>query len=225
MHVGILVPHSNTVLESDLHTLLPSSVRTHTQRWKITPRHDSAGDELARVASLNEHLGDAVALLPSEHLDLAVYGCTTGSFMGGATGRERLERSIAEPTGLPVLSVSQAILELLASHSYNRVAVFTPYDPHVNVMMKDFLHGNDIEVSQIAQDPWFTTGSRRHAGTEPASDVIRFVTQEFVGAADAVLLSCSAWNVLSVRENLERELDVPVLTANQAVAAAILSRM
>lgn len=224
MRVGILVPHSNTVLEGDLRNLLPPSVKTHTQRWKITPRHTSTGDELARVANLNENLGGAVELLPAEHLDLVIYGCTTGSFMGGVADREQLELSIAKPTGLPVLSVSQAILETLTAHSYSRIAVFTPYDPNVNVMMKDYLHLNGVEASQIAQDPWFTASERRHAGSEPPRDVVRFVTEEFQGGVDAIVLSCSAWDVLPVRDELQRTLGLPVITANQAVAAAILKR-
>jgi maleate isomerase len=226
MHVGILVPHSNTVLESDLHCLLPPSVKTHTQRWKITPRHSSTeGDELARVASLNEHLGEAVDLLPADHLQLLVYGCTTGSFMGGLAGLERLESSISESTGLPVISVSQAIVDVLKFRSLRRIAVFTPYDHRVNVMMEDFLTQNGLEVAQVAQDPWFASGARRHAGSEPQHEILRFVARELQNDVDAVVLSCSAWAVLPVREELQRTLGVPVISANQAIASAILARL
>ena len=78
LRIGLLVPSSNTTMEPDFYAMAPGGVTVHTTRMrlsKVTP------EALIQMAEDTER---AAGLLADAGVEIIVYGCTTGSLVGGA---------------------------------------------------------------------------------------------------------------------------------------------
>lgn len=72
--VGLIVPSSNTTMESEFWELVPEGVTTHTSRIQLVEVTPKALRDMAR-----ESLKAAEDLATAE-VDIIVYGCTTGLY-------------------------------------------------------------------------------------------------------------------------------------------------
>jgi maleate isomerase len=213
--IGIIAPF-DLALDRELWRWTPEPVSLYITR---TPALDTAAVSVSMV----EALGDEAALTAACR-EVAVPGpavtaylCTSGSFVGGLAGEARLRAAMERGGARRALTTSGALLEALAALGARRVAVATPYDAPLTDRLVAFLAEAGFETGGVAflgmgEDIW---------RVEPASvvELARAVPRE---DADALFLSCTNLPTHDVIPQLEAELGLPVLSANQVTLWAAL---
>jgi len=210
--IGLLVPSSNTTMEPEFYKMAPRGVSIHTARMRLV---ETTSEKLFEMAEDSDR---AAALLATTEVDVIVYGCTTGSLLGGVEWEERLVQRIENETGILTLSTSRAVVDALKALSVERVGVATPYTDDLNRLEVAFLESHGIGVTAIRG-----LGLVRNVDigrTDGAA--VEGLVKAVVDGADAVFISCTNLPTIDLIEPLEAELRRPVVTSNQASLWAAL---
>ena len=214
LRLGMLLPSSNSVAENDVARMLPAGCALHTTRLRLA---GSSREEMLAMAASAEA---GASLLADVRPDLIVFHCTAVSTMDPALG-EDVVRRIEAATGIAATATSRALVAAFRALKARRVVMITPYHAEVNRNEIAFLahHGIEVvsdlglgcaggvEMAAIEPGAWY-----RHAMAMRREDV------------DACFISCTTIRVSAVIDVLERDLGMPVVTSNQAMAWHCLRR-
>jgi len=205
--IGLIVPSSNTTMEMELHSALPEGVSLHTARM---PLKDITEEELLKMSSLAV---ESAKFLKDADIDIILYGCTSGSFIGGVNFEAELEERIEREVNVSVITTSTAVIEALKILDAQQIIVTTPYTEEINQREKEFLEANEFEVLDIRG--LGIINNLRVGKLEPY-EVYRMAKAMFMDEADAIFISCTNLRTFEIIEALEKDLGVPVVTSNQA---------
>ncbi len=214
--IGLIVPSSNTTMEMELHAFLPEGVSLHTARM---PLKSVTEEELLKMGSLAV---EGARLLKDAAVDVILYGCTSGSFIGGKDFEKELEARIEDEVNVPVVSTSTAVVEALKILDAQRILVITPYTEGINEREREFLEANDFEVLDIRG---LGIEENTEIGKVEPYEAYRLAKAAFMEEADAVFISCTNLRTFEIIEALEADLGVPVVTSNQASLWLVLREM
>jgi len=212
IRIGLMVPSSNTTMEPEFNRMAPQDVSVHSARMRLD---EVTPEGLVRMADESER---AAGLLATAGVGLIVYGCTTGSLVGGAGWEEHLTGCIEEETGIKTTSTARAVVEAIKALGGGRIAVATPYTEELNDLERDFLASHGVEVA--AMRGLGLTDNLEIGRTEGA--VVEELVRSLYKGADAVFISCTNLPTIDLIERLEEETGLPVATSNQASMWAVL---
>ncbi|KWT58142.1 decarboxylase [Streptomyces albus subsp. albus] len=213
--VGVVAPF-DFALDRELWRWIPDDVSLHLTRTPFVPVEVSL--DLARLVSEHETLHAAVQALCAVSPQVVSYACTSGSFVGGMAGERAMCAAMAQAgERLPALTTSGALLQALREIGARRIAVVTPYTKSVTDSLEEYLREAGVTVTGRAY-----LGLTRHIWKVPYRDVVDMARQAVVGAADALFISCTNLPTYDVIPQLEAELRMPVLSANQVTMWASL---
>ncbi|WP_456321554.1 maleate cis-trans isomerase family protein [Palaeococcus sp. (in: euryarchaeotes)] len=205
--IGLIVPSSNTTMEMELHEALPEGVSLHTARM---PLKGVTEEELLKMSALAV---ESAKLLKDADVDLILYGCTSGSFIGGENFENELEEKIEDEVKIPVVTTSSAILAALNALEAQQILVLTPYTEEINKREREFLEANEFEVLDIRG---MGIVENTKIGRLEPYEAYRLAKAMFTEEADALFISCTNFRTFEIIEALEDDLGVPVITSNQA---------
>ena len=205
--IGLIVPSSNTTMEMELHEALPEGVSLHTARM---PLKGVTEEELLKMSALAV---ESAKLLKEADVDIILYGCTSGSFIGGENFENELEEKIEDEVKIPVVSTSSAILAALNALEAQQILVLTPYTEEINKREREFLEANEFEVLDIRG---MGIVENTKIGRLGPYEAYRLAKAMFTEEADALFISCTNFRTFEIIEALEDDLGVPVVTSNQA---------
>lgn len=212
--VGVVAPF-DFALDRELWRWVPDEISLYLTRTPFVPVEVSL--DMARLVSEHETLRDAVFALHSVSPESLAYACTSGSFVGGTVGERAMCSAMTEAAGLPAVTTSGALLDALADIGARRIAVVTPYTRSVTDSLEDFL--GEAGISVIGRE---YLGLTREIWRVPYRDVVDMARRAVVGDADALFISCTNLPTYDVIPQLEAELRMPVLSANQVTMWAAL---
>lgn len=161
------------------------------------------------------------AILPAA-MDLAQQGVdaimvigTSLTFYRGHQAHQDLLAELRARTGLPVSTMSDAVVEGLRSVGAKRIAVATAYADEVNGLLADFLRASGFEVLAVEGLGQTTFGD---AGRFSEAEIVALSGKAIAeaGQADAVLISCGGLLTLGVAAPVEASHGIPVVTSTQA---------
>lgn len=210
--IGLLVPSSNTTMEAEFNRMATEGVSVHAARMML---EDVTKGELVRMA---EHAERAAALLATAGVDILVYGCTTGSLVGGVEWEERLVDKIEEETGIQTVSTSGAVVDALKEIGVERVAVATPYTDDLNSLERAFLESYGFKV--VSMKGLGLVSNLEVGRTDLA--IVEELARSVTSSEDIIFISCTNLPTISLIEKLEGELRKPIVTSNQASMWAAL---
>ena len=207
LRIGLIVPSSNTTMEPEIYEMAPKGVSIHTARMKLREVTTEALREMAEEAA------GAAELLSTAGVDLILYGCTTGSILGGSDWESVLMEKVQKSGGAPSFSTAMALVEALRELEAEGIAVATPYIDELNDLERKFLESKGFEVLNIKG-----LGLERNLdiGREPPSTAYRLAREVFRAEADAIFISCTNFRTIEIIGALEADLERPVVTSNQA---------
>ncbi|MCD6558791.1 MAG: aspartate/glutamate racemase family protein [Palaeococcus sp.] len=205
--IGLIVPSSNTTMEMELHEALPEGVSLHTARM---PLKGVTEEELLKMSALAV---ESAKLLKDADVDLILYGCTSGSFIGGENFENELEEKIEDEVKIPVVTTSSAILAALNALEAQQILVLTPYTEEINKREREFLEANEFEVLDIRG---MGIVENTKIGRLEPYEAYRLAKAMFTEEADALFISCTNFRTFEIIEALEDDLGIPVITSNQA---------
>jgi maleate isomerase len=216
--IGLIVPSSNTIVESDFSQSLPPGVTLHSARMFLAET-----TELAQRRMLGDYLPQAIEDIASLRPHVVVFACTTAGAMLGAGGERDLIRRISERTQAPVVSMNDAVNSCIARYAPRQVAVITPYIDELNNHIRRSLEQRGLSVAHIAGlgiTENFTT-----AEVKPA-DIVAYAASELAGVEfDLLYVPCANFRAYEARPALEDRFNVPVVTSDSATIEAALAML
>jgi maleate isomerase len=219
--IGVLVPHGDLGPESELQAMAPPGVRIHAARVPFGAMRPGGEMDstipLAPVRAFAEppHVDDATELLAAAPIHAIGFGFTSSAYVMGADGEgAMLERLRQHSRGLPVVGPCASIVEALQLFGVERVALFHPpwFDDELNALGAAYYRGAGFDVvSSLA----CALPSDQFA-IEPSA-LFEFVRNHVPTEAEAVVFGGNGFRVVGVIAALERELERPVVSPNQAL--------
>ena len=161
------------------------------------------------------------AILPAaEHLarrgvDAIMVIGTSLTFYRGSDFHDQLLERLRASTGLPVSTMSQAVVDGLRSFGARRIVVATAYADDVNKRLEAFLSAQGFEVLALEGFGLFGFGE---PGSKSEADIIALGSKVCgaAAAAEGLLISCGGLRTLGVAEPLEDRHGIPVVSSTQA---------
>ncbi len=206
--IGLIALATDFNSEHDLRRMLPEGVEIFTNRVlnanPVTMENlrNMAGD-ISRAAG---------GILPGIKLDAIIYGCTSGTIANGVDNIERLVQQ--HNPGVPVTNPITATLSALAHFSAKRISVLTPYTKAINDDMADYFEQHGITVLNISG---FGLDSDLDMTNIAPAAIAEEAFQVCDNDADILFISCTALRASLVIEQIEKSINKPVVTSNQAL--------
>ncbi|ATL27986.1 aspartate/glutamate racemase family protein [Streptomyces formicae] len=215
--VGVVAPF-DFALDRELWRWIPDEVSLHLTRTPYVPVEVSL--DLARVVSEHETLGEAVRALSAAEPEVLAYACTSGSFVGGTAGERAMCEAMTREGAVASVTTSGALLEAIDELGARRIALVTPYTWSVTQALEQYLAEAGVHVTGRAY-----LGLTRHIWKVPYRDVADMARRAVTSGVDALFISCTNLPTYDVIPQLEAELRVPVLSANQVTMWSALRRL
>lgn len=216
LRLGLIVPSSNTTMEDEFRKVLPQNVLLAVSRVKLERVNVS---ELLKMKS---RVLEAAELLVDADVDIVVFGCTSGSLVGGKGYDEELSRMIEDKFNVKALTTSTAVIEALKSSGARKISVATPYIEDVNLKEKLFLEANGFKVLEIKG---LNLESNLDIGRVKPEAVYSLALRVDTPKSEAVFISCTNLRTFEIIQRLEETIKKPVITSNQATLWASLRRL
>lgn len=156
----------------------------------------------------------AAALPPPERVDLIAFSCTSGTIAGG-------ESFVAEgfaPThpGIPCTNPATAAAAGLKAAGARSIALLTPYPLKVHEKFLPYFRQRGIEV--VANRSFNLIDDALVGRVDYESFLGSGKALLATGRADALFISCAAFDVVDKLQSLSVELGVPVYSSTQLFA-------
>lgn len=212
--IGLIIPSSNRMVEEEMVRHVPPGVTAHVVRLRMTGTHHAALEQLI------PRVEDATAMLIDARCDVVAFHCTANSMSEGAAGEAKLLDVLARAGAPRATTTASAIRNAFDALGARRIVLLTPYGAHTTEEEVAFLHAAGYQV--LHARGFALKGSDEYCATAP-----QFWRDRAIEAArpeaDAYLLSCANISVFPVIEDIEQQLDRPVVTSNQVVIWHALS--
>lgn len=210
--IALLIPHTDSTLETDLQRCLPPDCVIHTARLWL----DEVGED-AEKRMVDEALPAGIKTLQGiTRFDAAVFGCTSASAVYGAAGLERITRQLSDAFDCPAITAFGAVLQELQALP-QPVALLTPYTQEVNRFVRASLAEFDIDVAfadglALSADPEIS-----EVTPEALLQFIMSHKDDIVRSSKTILLSCTNLRALEAFDSVTQNLGMNVVTSNQSI--------
>jgi arylmalonate decarboxylase len=163
----------------------------------------------------------AAEYLAGQGVDAIMVIGTSLTFYRGSDFHAELMEKLRALTGLPVSTMSQAVVDGLRSFGARRIAVATAYADDVNNRLAAFLAAQGFEVQSLEGFGLFGFGE---PGSKSEADIIALGSKACgeAPAAEGLLISCGGLRTLGVAQPLEARHGIPVVASTQAAFWAAL---
>ena len=212
--VGVVVPY-DMALDRELWRWAPAEVSLFFTRTPYAPFPVTV--EMAEHVADGEAVRAGVRDLHAASPGVYAYACTSGSFVNGVAGEQRLTDTMRDAGAPHAVTASGSLLAALSALDVSTVAVATPYDPQVTARLTSFLDEAAVTVAGSSH-----LGLHENIWKVPYATTFDLVLDADHDDAGAVVVSCTNLPTYDVIAPLERRLKKPVITANQATMWAAL---
>jgi maleate isomerase/arylmalonate decarboxylase len=215
--IGLIVPPTNTVNESEWRLAMPEGVSFHTHRMPIHTDLESAEGKAALDADLDAAFAMVLPVAP----DVVAYACTAGSMVNPVHG---LPQALTERHNVPAVTTSAAVVDALRALGARRLTIVTPYSDTMNAHEARFLADNGFDVLAISGRGIGAGGPSEfpRIARTPLADIQQQVDATHAAGTEAIVLLCTDFPSLPLIAEFEKHYGVPVVTSNQATLWACL---
>lgn len=224
--VGLIVPSSNTTMETELPELFrrQQAVTGHAYTFhsaRASMRNVNREELLAMV----DKAGDCARAVSDADVDVIAYACLVAVMAQGPGAHRESEDVIARAAadnGHPaaVVSSAGALVRSLAALGARRVAIVTPYVPALTKLVTDYIEAEGISVLDAVA---LGVDDNLAVGRLDPSDLPELARNLSREGVDAIVLSaCVQMPSLAAVQLVEDELGLPVVSAATATALETL---
>jgi maleate isomerase len=227
--IGLIVPSSNTTMETELPELFArqSAVTGHRYTFHSARARMKNVNKAELLAMVNK-AGDSAAAVADADVDVIAYACLVAVMAQGPNAHVESESVItraAEDTGHPaaVTSSAGALVRTLNQLGVRRIAMVAPYMKPLTQMVRDYIAGTGIDVLDAVS---LEVSDNLAVGRLDPHQLPNFARSLRRDGADAVVLSaCVQMPSLPAVQIVEEELGLPVITAATATTYEILTSL
>ncbi len=206
--IGILVPASDTTCENEFRKMAPEGVSIHVSRMAFPGTNTPEA-----LSRLIDEVEEVAKLLIPASVDAIAFCCTSGSFIKGPGYDQEIIRRIKRVFPGTVTTTTTSVIEAFKALDIKRVAVASPYIDEINQALKRYLESVGIEVVSIKGLGIVKDTEVGKLTPEVAYELAKKIDRP---EAQAVFISCTNFRSLEVIDILEKDLEKPVVTSNQA---------
>lgn len=205
--IGLIMPGNGTNPEYEFHKYAPEGVTVMTQRV-LFERVDPTG-----LKEMGDRVDEAAKLLATAHPDIILFGCTSGSLIGGFGYDQELIKRLEDKCGVKAMTTTTAVIQALHALNAQKLVVSTPYIDAVNEIEKRFLEDNGFEVLRIKGLQNLNPDLMPQT---PLSQMYHLTREVLDPEADTVFISCTGLGVMHGIPMMEQDFGRPLVTSNQA---------
>lgn len=209
--IGLIALATDHAIEDEVRRFLPGDGRAplYTTRVPLPDNFD-----LESLRAMQKYLAEAATrLMPGSRLDVIAYGCTSAT---AAIGEENVFAEIRKTRpGIPCTTPMTAADAALRRLGANRIVLVTPYPEPVHDAVVQAIEERGFTVLDRS---FFGIGSDLGITQVPMSRIADAVRARKRAGADAIFIACTALRVAGLIDALERELGLPIIASNHAVA-------
>lgn len=211
--LGLIIPSSNTTMESEFWRMLPEGFSVHASRLRL---REVTVEELGLM---EKRVEDAALQLADAEIDVIGYGCTSGSLFKGLGHDKSIEKRIERVAGVPAIATAGAVVSALRTLRMKKVCVATPYTNEINNLEEKFLSLGGFRVVDLKG-----LGMKRNLeiGRLSSEVAYKLVMELEYAKADGVFTSCTNFATADIIEKLERVTQRRVVSSNTATLWAML---
>ena len=162
-----------------------------------------------------EGIVPAAEQLAKQNVDAVMVIGTSLTFYRGYDAHARLVEKLREVTGLPVSTMSTAVVEGLRNLGAQKIGVCTAYADEVNNRLRRFLIDSGFEVLALEGFGLETFGAPSQKSEEDITALAGRVCGE-ANEAEGLLISCGGLRTLDVGKTIEDNYGVPVVSSTPA---------
>lgn len=225
--VGLIVPSSNTTMETEIpallharEVLLPEERFTfHSSRMRL--KHVTPEE----LRAMNGQTGRAAAELADLAPDVVATACLVAIMAQGpnyhSTAQEQIEGVLrASGVDAPVVSSAGALLAALETLGAHRIAMVTPYAKPLTKLVAEYIEAAGVEVHDALS---LEVTENAAVGRLDPADLTRHWKRLDLRDCDTVVISaCVQMPSLAAIEPVERESGLPTISAATATTWSIL---
>ena len=213
--IGLIIPSGNRLTEPQFNQYLPSGVGAHVTRLRMT------GKFRKPLAELKRPLIEAAEALSDLKPSVIVFHCTANSMESGLAHEKAIVDIVEQASGCPTITTAQALTQAFNHFGIKKLVLISPYVQATNQLEVNYLRETGYTVLHelgLALEP--------HAYSSVTPEEWQKVVKENLRAdADGYFLSCTNTRMIEAIDDLERDLDKPVINSNQATIWACLKRL
>jgi maleate isomerase len=205
--LGFIIPSSNRMVEPQMARYAPPGLVPHFIRIGMTNRHKKPLPELL------PRILDAAELLADSKCDVTVFQCTGTSMSGGVDMDEHVVSEIAKATKRPAISTASSVRAALTALDAKRLVFISETKQDGHDKKRKYLREAGYGI--VADKAACLSGTDEYCTTPPQFwfDLAVSLKND---EADAYFLSCANIRSIEVIADLEKALQRPVVTSNQA---------
>lgn len=211
--IGVIIPSTNTVVESEFWKMAPEGVSIHASRMKLTK---TTPETLKQMITQMERAADELA---TAQVNIIIFACTSGSFVGGIEWENKLTKKIMSLTSIKAITTSGAVVGALREMKSKKIVMATPYIPELNELEKSFF---ELKGFKILNSKCLGLCENTKIGSLSPEVAYKLAKEVYLPESDAIFISCTDFRTIEIIEKLETDLDIPVITSNQASIWAAL---
>jgi len=204
--IGLISPGTGVNMERDFERFVPDGVGVATTRIPFSGFPSPEG-----LMDMVGHLRETARIFYDVEHDCIMFGCTSGSLIGGPGFDKECIKTIEESCGWPGLTTSTVLIEGFKKLGVCRPAIVTPYPDDTNRIEVDYLKQQGIDPTGIVGMDF----PEDDIALIQPSRVYKYVKRIDKSGADSIFVSCTGLNVLDLIEVIETDFGLPVITSNQ----------
>jgi maleate isomerase len=151
-------------------------------------------------------------ILPDQKLDCVAYGCTSGTIAAGYNSI--FEKVNAAKPNTKVTTPITAAIKALKKLKVNKISIFTPYTDEINQSVVGYFKKENFIINELS---YFDIASDLDIGKVDDKYLFEVLSKINLKDSEALFVSCTALPVLSLIEDLEKNLKKFVVSSNQAL--------
>ena len=202
--IGLIIPSSNRLTEPQFNAYAPPGVGIHVTRLRMTGKFRKPLSELKRP------LVEAAEALSDVKPGMIVFHCTANSMESGLAHEKAIIEIIEQASGCPTITTAQAITQAFNRFGIKKLVLISPYVKATNQLEVNYLTETGYTVLHVFDS---TNGANPSGSVNTRTD------------ADGYFLSCTNTRMIEAIEDLEKDLDKPVINSNQATIWACLKKL
>jgi maleate isomerase len=227
--VGLLVPSSNTTMETEVPEVLRRVAAETGDRFTFhSSRMRMKTVSAEELAAMNADADRAAIELADAAVDVMAYACLVAIMSQGRGAHRDIEKRLtqtAADAGAPVDVVSSAGALVAGLHHMGarKVSLVTPYLKPLTALVVDYIEGEGIEVQDAIS---LEVDDNLAVGRLDQSQLPDIAGRLDTRGADAVVLSaCVQMPSLQAIPAAEAIVNLPVITASTATSWQLLSAL
>lgn len=212
--IGLVTPQSTNKVPDEGGQMYPgvTFIPRGVGVKSLTPEgYDSAWEGIVPAAE---------ELAKQNKLDAIMVIGTSLTFYRGFEAHEKLMERLRQ-IGLPVSTMSRAVVDGLRALGAKKIAVGTAYSDEVNKRLRNFLTASDFDVQAMEGLGVVRFGA---SGDTSEDDIIALAGRVSTNAkqAQAMLISCGALKTLNIDKSIEDKYGLPVVSSMPAALWAAM---